>query len=774
MTVRRSRFAKALLAATVLTAPLPAMAAEADDAATLGELVVTANRRDESLKRVPASVAAYTQESMDALGVRKIEDIVKLTPGLNFFRRTQFTGSNTYIAIRGLQSFVGTPTTGIYIDDVPIQARVVGFSASTVYPKVFDLERVEVLRGPQGTLFGAGAEGGAIRFITRAPSLTDYSGYGRGEFSLTEHGGASYEAGAAVGGPIIKDQLGFRLSAWHRKDGGYVDRVNATTGATVDANSNSQKTSVIRGALTWKPTAELTITPAIYFQDLDIQDSSSFWEALSNPGEGSFRNGQVQAQPQHDRFFLPSVDVSYDFGPVTLVSTTSGFDRRQNEIRDYTNFDNELVRPGVPYASFPGQIAYGFMGNKQRNFTQEVRLQSNGEGRLKYIVGAFYSDERQSATQKNQDAFLEGIVRIRTNGALGVAGWFGLPYLPNFYIYDSYTRITTEQLSGFGQVDYNITDAIKLTAGVRVSEIKVGNNQVADGPFAGTRISTQGKFKEHPVTPKFGASWQIDPDNMVYATIAKGFRPGGAQTRVVARCAPELAQLGYTTSPDTYDSDSAWSYEAGSKNTLMDGKVSVDASAYVIKWKNIQNSLYMPLCATSFVANTGDVTSKGFDVNLQVRPMDGLNLSLALGYNKATYDHDVLGGSGLLLFGKGDYAAEGPKLSYTVSGQYDFPLFSDERDAFVRADYSYGDRAPDKNPRSFGFDAQRRYADELKVLTVRAGVRRDGLVASIFAENLADSHPLAGRYRLFGASPLFTNATIIRPRTFGATVTYEY
>lgn len=779
----RERLSVGLLSSTtgivIAMCPAPAMAQDkaaatnATDAPDRSEIIVTATRRDEKLSRVPASIAAFSQKKMDDQGVRSVEDIARLTPGLNFRRESRFSASNTNISLRGIESDVGAPTTGIYIDDVPIQARATGFSSHNVYPQVFDLERVEVLRGPQGTLFGAGAEGGVVRFITPQPSLTHYSGYARSELSFTQGGAPSYEAGAAVGGPIITDRLGFRVSAWERRDGGWIDRVDNDTGATDDKNANGQNILVLRGALTWQPLDGLTITPSLYYQRLHIEDSSGYWDSLTDAGKGEFRNGYVQAQPQTDRYLLPSLGVKYDMGPVTLVSTTSWFDRKQREIRDYTSYDAEIINPGQPYPTLPGQIATGFFGERQKNFTQEVRLQSNGTGPFNFVIGGFYSNERQTSSQANQDAYLDTLIRDRYPGLYDIASYFGAGYLPNHYIFNSVTKERTRQLAGFAQVDYNITRTLKLTAGVRVAHFKLDHSQYGEGPFAGGVIQTAGKASQTPTTPKFGVSWQVNRDNLLYASVAKGFRAGGAQTQLPNICQAGLDQLGYSKSPASYDADHVWSYELGSKNSMLGGALTVDASAYIIKWKNIQTSLYLPSCGSSFIANTGAVTSKGFDVSLSARPAEGLSLGLVLGYTHATYDHDVLGGSGLLIVGDGDYAFRGPKFSFTLSGEYAFPLLTADRDAFVRFDYSHGSPGPKNDPDAFGYDPVYTNGEATDQINARIGIRRSGLELSVFANNLTNSHPELGRYRIFYGSPLITDSTL-RPRTIGLTAAYHY
>lgn len=792
MKLHRSRLKTALLLATMLT-PLPGIAiARAEPAAgqtdaqateatapvaaadkgDVSEMIVTATRRNQALSKVPISVMAFDQEKMDAQGIKNIDDIARLTPGLNFSQQSYFSGSNTNISIRGVSSTVGTGTTGIYIDDVPIQLRSIGYGSANTYPKIFDLERVEVLRGPQGTLFGAGAEGGAVRFITPQPSLTDYSVYGRSELAFTEGGDPSYEAGVAVGGPILQDKIGFRVSAWGRKDGGWVDRVNYADNSTVESDSNSSGTHAFKGAVSFALTPDLIVTPSIYYQKEKIDDTSGYWESLSRPGDGEFHNGYVQAQPVDDKYVLPSLNITYDFGWSSLISTTSYFDRDANQTRDYTFFDQELLTPGSPYPTIPGQIASGFFGEKQNNFTQEVRLQSdNNASRLKWVVGAFYSHEDQVSTQRNQDYYYEQVL-FDTYG-LTFAD-LGSAYLPGGLVYDSRAESKSTQIAGFGQLDLNVTDELTLTAGVRVANLKNKHSQVMDGWWAGGYTTTAGESSETPVTPKFGVSYQYDPNNLLYASASKGFRAGGAQTPVpTSICGADLAAMGYSSSPDTYKSDSTWSYEAGSKNNLFNRRLQVDANVFLIKWKDIQSSVYLPTCSSVFIGNMGSVTSKGVELSLSGRVVDGVTLGLTMGYTDATYDETITGNSGVVLVQEGSAVSNMPKLTLGVSGQYDFAVW-DENNGYARFDYTYTAKGQSDDPHVYSYDPELTPAPPTHMLNARAGVTlSSGLDVSLFVDNITDANPGLARYHFFYSSPIYTNRTF-RPRTGGITLAYRY
>src|SRR5580693_917714 len=228
----------------------------------LEEIVVTATRREEGISKVPISITAMSQDMLDQKGIRDITELVRFTPGVSI----DSSGTNQ-ISIRGISSSAGAGTTGIYIDDTPIQMRELGFNPDETLPKTFDLDRVEVLRGPQGTLFGSGSEGGTIRYIMTQPSVTEESTYIRSEASYTQYGEPSYEGGIAHGGPIIDGVLGFRASVWYRYDGGWINRVDDTSGDVTEKNANYTGSFATRLAMLYQPAENVKITPSVMFQN---------------------------------------------------------------------------------------------------------------------------------------------------------------------------------------------------------------------------------------------------------------------------------------------------------------------------------------------------------------------------------------------------------------------------------------------------------------------------------------------------------------------------
>ncbi len=269
--------------------------------AGLEEIVVTATRREESISKVPISITAMSQDMLDQKGIRDITELVRFTPGVSI----DSSGTNQ-ISIRGISSSAGAGTTGIYIDDTPIQMRELGFNPDETLPKTFDLDRVEVLRGPQGTLFGSGSEGGTIRYIMTQPSVSQESTYVRSEASYTEWGQPNGEAGIAHGGPIIDGVLGYRASIWYRYDGGWINRVD-NAGDVTERNANYQGTTAARFALLWQPNDNVKLTPSVMFQNKQQHDLSTFWRRLLRCGNRAFQQRDARAHSDSRRV-LPACD----------------------------------------------------------------------------------------------------------------------------------------------------------------------------------------------------------------------------------------------------------------------------------------------------------------------------------------------------------------------------------------------------------------------------------------------------------------------------------
>jgi outer membrane receptor protein involved in Fe transport len=810
--MRKIGLALALLitatAGALTTDWMPARAQTATPSVGVEEVVVTAQRRSEALSKVPASISAFTNERMDQLDVKDFSDLVRYTPGVNLDKE-----SND-ISIRGVNSTAGDATTGIYIDDTPIQLRSLGFGSDNTLPAVFDLERVEVLRGPQGTLFGAGSEGGTVRYITPQPSLTDYSVYAKTEFSSTEYGDPSYEAGAAVGGPIVDEQIGFRVSGWWRHDGGYIDQVNYLTGATIDKNTNRTDTMVLHGAVTWQPFQQLTITPSVFYQDRRMNNDDEYWLSLSNPDKGDYVTGTPELMGNKDRFVLPALKLDYDMSGVELISDTSFFERHQ-EVQDYsaTLYDLSYFQQAVDSRHLPDFVTrchrglcgyyrrtffkqgldapplllptgpflpgfgdtdpFGFyraqniVTNKQQNFTQEVRLQSNDSNSpLSWILGAFYTNQKQLSVEEIHDPQLPALTEYLWGDTIENVWGEGL--LPNGDDYINHTEGHEWQAAVFGNATIAITPDLKLQIGARVAKTHFDFSNFANGAQNGGFTGPDsGKQDETPFTPMTSLTWQFTPDDMVYATVAKGYRIGGANPLFPIVFCKEIS-----TEPTSYDSDTVVSYEAGTKDKFFD-RLLVSGSLFYLEWNNIQQAVTLPSCGFRYITNQGSAVSKGFDLEGEWLVTDQLDLNFSLGYTDAYYTSTSVS-AGLIQAVNGDKLPGSP-WTFSLGAQYTAPVFG--HDSFVRLDYEFTSRetglTPNRDPATTLFDPGLVAEPETNVVTLRAGTTLDRVSVSVFADNLLNSHPQLNLSHQDEFTLLY-EATTLRPRTVGITAVYRY
>jgi len=822
----------AVLAAQLLSSQCQAAAPAEGDATSNGaldEVVVTATRRSERLEDVPISITAFSQEKLDSEGLHSIDDLTRLSPGVAFQRNGMSSAGNyndegSDINIRGVDSTAGTSTTGIYVDDTPIQTRHIGFGSINAFPALFDLDRVEVLRGPQGTLFGAGAEGGVVRFITPEPNLRESSGYDRADVSVTDGGSPSYEGGAAFGAPIIEDVLAFRASVSYRKDGGWVDRVDyslsppGTTAApgaaatptpiydgnTTDPNANWQETTTARLVLKWKVNDALEITPSIYYQRLYINDTAAYWIGLSDPSNAVFRNGNALRNPSDDPFTLSAIKLKWDLGFASLFSNTSFYDRNQKAQSDYTQYLRAtwaVTGSGVPAPVFalantfpaPGDRGFAAFQDSQRNFYEELRLASTDtDARLVWNAGVFFSHLEENVPESIYDNHLDAEILSYTGGAYNLCGGQACP---NGLIFNGpVSKVVDKQVALFGELNFKITDTFKATVGLRVSDLQYTGSVFETGPFLGTTIATQSSDTDKPVTPKAVLTWQPDHDDLVYFSASKGFRPGGPNVGVGGICDGNLTALGLSQVPGKFSSDSLWSYELGSKNTFLDHTLQVNASLFYIDWNNIQQNVYLPDCGEQFTANLGKAKSEGGDIDVLYKPIEALTLDLAAAYTDArltktscagalTYSGaGVCSGAGgstaAPIASKGD-ALLGAPWTFTSSAEYHFVPW-EGRTPYFRLDYQHSTAQKSllqgQDPNNALYDTTIPGLPIVNNLSARAGLRFNGIDLSAYANNLTNSLPLMFESRDIAYTPTDTLyfGRSVRPRTIGVTATYRY
>jgi iron complex outermembrane receptor protein len=734
----------------------------------LQEVVVTATRREESLSKVPVSVSVLTEAQIDSLGLETAADLFKETPGVTFSRSAQFgTGA---INIRGIAASSGAATTGIYIDDTPIQVRQTGTNASqNFYPELVDVARVEVLRGPQGTLFGAGAEGGAVRFITREPDLERPAAYLKNEDTFTLYGSPGGEVAASVSEPLISGKLAASAAVSYRYEGGWVDRVDGN-GNVVDPNGNWNDAQTARLALKYAVSDQLTVTPSYFYQQTYTNDSGNYWPSISDPDAGVFQSAQKFNSSYASRFTLPALKVQANVGSVQLFSNTAYFSGSDRVTADYSAYVPSLlgltatpvgdqiqftttskpVLPATGTVVIPNYINPALVSSLHQFFTEELRAQSTAfNDRLNWIGGLFFSKSTERA-----GPFLDysnpvpgnwaSLVAVAPANAQRVYG--SVPLAQGLYSYDGVNFSHETQKAIFGDATYELFTDLKLDFGFRYMQTDFSFDQVSSGPFGGGGASGGGTQSERPFTPKYGVSYQLNPANMVYASATEGFRTGGSNYALPSACDAQAAAFGLTNT-GSYKSDTVWSYELGSKNRLLDNRLAIQSSVYYLEWNDIQQSVSLP-CGFGVIQNLGTARSQGFDVQAQLAPTDALSFYASLAYVDAEYSKTLYspGSTTKILARKGVHLLSVP-WTVVTGGEYKFKL---RVPAYVRADFQWQSEYPitsTTDPQTLGYNSYNVRLPSYDSLDLRAGVLLGSWDVSAFVRNALNASALIAANR---------------------------
>ena len=719
------------------------------EAAVLPEAIITANRRAEMLRRTPISLAAWNHEALDGFGAISFADVAAHTPGVeNDYFADLGPATHTNLAIRGINARDGTAT-GVYLDDTPIRPDPVGsIGRATPYP--LDLERIEVLRGPQGTLLGEGAEGGAIRFISRAPSLTDFSGYARAEFASTARGAPSWETVAAAGGPLRERTLGYRISAAYRSSGGYVDRVDPFSGALVDHDVNSAVAEAVRLALTFEPGPALSITPSISYQSERAHDGPSFYTALSDPGAGVLRSGKLLSQPTTDTFVLASLRLVATLPAATLTSITSYSHRSVVGRVDATNNALKWGNPLGP--EYPASDAT-HLGTeilvRQLAVTQDLRVAAaDPSARFGWDVGVFilharYFDGGRAGPAFNAEGTDVGDSEGSTDGS-------------------------ETQLAIFGDLTFRPNARWSASVGGRATASSYAATYRFVAP--GTRVVVPLQGSESPAARRAALGYQVDEDTFLYATASTGYRLGGLNPPIQAWCPLPF--------PQAYGPDEVVGYELGAKARVLGGRAEFDASVFHMRWSHVQLDIPVPLCFP-YTINAGGGISNGFETALESLLNDRWKLRFAAAYVHAYYPDTIVSG-GYTRVGAGDAIGSLPIVpapwTVTATADYHFPV-GERLTGRIVLDQVFRSRNPgpfySRDPSSLSYDPSKRPDPSTNLLDLRAVLEGPRMELRLFVDNLLDSQPTILRRNVYTQSTLFVASTF-RPRTIGLSCTRRY
>lgn len=758
-------FPKSTLA-LVCAATLMPSALQAQTAGMLEEVIVTATKRAQSLQEVGMSITAISERDIEEMGIDSYLDFAVRVPNLGtaFQSDGRFDANSPSLrGIFGSGDKSSSATTGFYIDDVPVTAAL--------QPRVLDLERIEVLRGPQGSLYGARSMGGTIRLITQQPSLDETSGSIHTSLSSVEDGGENYALDGSINMPLVEGKVGLRMAAYYGSISGIYDRVyepnwlNYQTGEIVTGttpafatNKDTDDEEYMGGqiALKFMVNDDLSITPKYMYQRIEA-DGLPFADVDAENMET--RRFFDSEEPGEDEWWIASVVVNWSVGAGDITSTTAYYERETSEFEEEHTFLDFIygAAVGIPITPLESTLE---TTSEYQNFTHETRFTSSSDGPINYTVGLFYGDSE----------FIRGYppaLQPGVNDALN--DFIGAPadIVPGDLIFITEQPEQVEELAIFGEVTWDVTEQLALTAGGRWYDTSVSFSSVSDGFANGGPSEFSGKQSESGFNPKVMASFDASDSVNLYASASKGFRIGGVNGQISPTlCGDELDRVGLD--PDslrTYDSDELWSYEIGVKSRLADNRVTLNAAAFYIDW---QDSLQVQRLACGFQvdANIGDVESTGFEVELSAVPFDGLTIDLGVGYTNTEVSRAA--GDGFPGYEKGQELHGVPNLTASGSVQYVFPAFA-EWDGRLRLDGNYYGESTSFNN---GTIVDR---DSWQALNLRAGVQNDTWDITAFADNLTDERAnLADNRSIAAEMPGRPRIVTNRPRTIGVEARYRF
>jgi iron complex outermembrane recepter protein len=760
---RPARVSSPILLA-VTTALVAAQAAQADDAAatstqsaaTLQEVVVTAQKRQEKLINVPMGVTAITSDSIQSMHLIDFADLETQVPGLSVeltapgLDRLTIRGEN----VGGVGSTVTT-----YIDDVPFgssNALANGSIAAGDFD-TWDLQRVEVLRGPQGTLYGAGSEGGLLKYVTNPPDPTRFSSAFEIGDEDVAHGGDGLSYKAMVNLPVT-GSAALRLDGFYTNLPGYID--DPQLGES-DINRGYQEGG--RASFLLNVTNAFSIRLTAFGQELhtdgspevDVVGAAGFQLTPPadqlQPDDGNYDQHRYINEPSTFKYDIYSGGLNWDLGWGTLTSVTSYGTTTENQFIDSTSTQ---VSPGVledygmiaesvlPAGTNAGVAETDDLSVKK--FTQEVRLASAVGETLEWQLGAFYT--RESST----------IAQTLPSFIIPTQAPSGLPSLENADLYALY-----REWSAFGQVTYHFTPQFDLALGGRWSENKQSDSQLLGGLLVSPAETTGGGSTGTDFLYSVAPRYHLSQNSMVYVRVASGYRPGGPNA---------LPPISPTGVPHSYQSDSTVNYEVGFKSLQLDNRLSIDVDAFLINWKKIQ--LFEYVDDVGINANGGTATSKGFEWSFGLTPVEGLNFTLTGAYVDADLTADAPAAGGV----DGNQLPYAPKWTNSLDAAYTWKAFADYN-AFAGATWSYiGARASDfsatpniVNDAIIFEPNPRAELGGYNTLNLRAGLDNGRWTLSLYCKNVADTRGLT--YYSSTGTPNFGGAvTIQQPRTIGVTI----
>lgn len=727
--------------------------------AATDELIVTAEKRAVNIQDVPASVSAVQGDKLEVLGLKSLQDYTRYVPGLVV--NSGGSPGQTSVTLRGIAAVGPGSLVGYYLDDTPLgssnnYARATTFALDLL---PYDLDRLEVLRGPQGTLYGAGSMGGLLKYVLRQADPNKFDAKVGAETSYIDHSdGLGYAVRGAVNIPVIKDKLAIRLSAFDQKDQGYVDNVRL---GLADDNGVHQYGG--RVAVTFKPIDNLRINLNALWYRLKSDDNNAvrltnditsttdpngadIFSAL--PGADPYGSSYGFRQPFTKNIDYYSGTVNYDLGPVTLVSATSYSKTKTRQTQDAT----DLYGPLAVYGNVPDAGVANFkLGLDLKKFTQEVRLVSPTGGRIEWMVGGFYTYEKSTNTQ---------LVTVLDKN------YQPLPDPNGFFDPFAAVRLPTtyKEYAAFGDLTFKITDKWDITGGLRYSHNDQAFHQFSEGLLVfGPGITDQiGASSESVATWQVNTKYHLTDQVMAYARVATGYRPGGPNVVL-----PNV--------PPTVKSDRLTSYEGGFKTTWMDGRLLLNATAFDIQWKDIQETGFDAVHGVSYLTNAGDAYSRGGELEGFFIPTDGLRFGFNAAYTKAKVTRYL---PDALHYYLGERLPGVPEWTGGTTVDYTWKAYN-EWSASIGAGWTYRSGSLNVQPiipfengdptkPNPGYTQPTR-SPAYNLFDAHAGISNDRWAVNVYVKNITDHRAYLQASPVTGAGTAY-DAFLLQPRTVGISV----
>ncbi len=653
-------------------------------------VIVTANKRKEDASKVPLSISVVGGDEIASQHIDDFASATRSIPNISFSGGGG--GGNagngpglSSIEMRGVSSSGGFATVGVYLDDVSMSAGNV-YSMGTAEPKFFDIDHIEVLRGPQGTLYGASSMGGTVKFITNQPNLKEREANFSEDVSSTAGGGINHSETAVFNQVLIPNELALRIGVESSHKSGFIDQVDPNSGAVIARGINWEDDRVARLAMKWSPTKDFSITPSVLFQQVNSGDTDVGYQNLANGTPlANNQTPKLVREPGKDVLFVPSVTINYGMGFGDLTSVSSYFKRVFNRTQDGTAVNSQYVGSlisdpalSATVSNLPSAV---YLNNEITQFSQEIRLTSKAYdpsvSPFTWVAGAYYSDMNTNIIDNEPIFGLNAaFTAAGKNTATDISGSFPNAF-PKDNSYFSHRYFNDSQRSIFGEANYYVVPTFHVTAGLRYlkatdSFMRIGDYFFAGGPTLNPFSESSGS----KATPKLAVTWEVNDTNTLYATAAEGFRVGGPNYPLPGICG--------TNNPLSYSPDSLWSYEIGNKSRFLNNTLSVNADLFYIDWKNLQQSITISPCGYAYNTNVGSATSTGGEIEIKYKPVSSIVIDLAGGY-----DHAVLADSDAFKLGvagatKGANIPGVPKFNVALTGQYNFEI-NDDILGFVRS-----------------------------------------------------------------------------------------